>query len=71
MDEHLTVAEAATHLGYSERYVRKLIERGELRALTAGRGRRLLIPVTEVETFFRPHWTVRAEAAAAQAGGEA
>ena len=71
MDEHLTVTQVAARLGYCERHVRRLIERGELRAFTAGRGRRLLIPISEVENFLRPAWVVRAEAAAAQAGGAA
>lgn len=69
MDENLTVDQAAERLQYSTRHVRRLIERGELRALTAGRGRRLLIPSSEVEAFLRPAWIVRAEAAA-EAGGE-
>ncbi len=47
----LSVDECAQAVGLSSRYVRTLIQRGQLRVLRVGR--RVLVPIAEVERFAR------------------
>ena len=50
----LKLREAATELRYSERTIRRMIDRGQLRAVQLGRGRALRIPREEIERLLAP-----------------
>ena len=45
----VTVQQAAEQLGYSEKTIRRLIQRGEIRAV--GRGRMMRIPISEIRAW--------------------
>lgn len=54
----LTVREFSERTGYSEKTIRKLVRRGEIRSgrrrgQKPGKGVKILIPVEEVERFVR------------------
>ena len=58
MNEFITVRDFAARTGYSEKTIRKLVRRGEIRSgrrrgQKPGRGVKILIPVTEVDRFVR------------------
>lgn len=58
MSEFITVKEFAARTGYSEKTIRALVRRGEIRSgrrrgQKPGKGVKILIPVTEVERFVR------------------
>lgn len=58
MSEFITVREFSERTGYSEKTIRKLVRRGEIRSgrrrdQKPGRGVKILIPATEVERFVR------------------
>lgn len=58
MSEFITVRDFAARTGYSEKTIRKLVRRGEIRSgrrrgQKPGRGVKILIPATEVERFVR------------------
>ena len=45
----ITIQQAAKQLGYSEKTIRRLIEREEIRAV--GRGRMMRIPISEIRAW--------------------
>lgn len=58
MSEFITVRDFAARTGYSEKTIRKLVRRGEIRSgrrrgQKPGKGVKILIPATEVERFVR------------------
>lgn len=58
MSEFITVRDFASRTGYSEKTIRKLVRRGEIRSgrrrgQKPGRGVKILIPATEVDRFVR------------------
>ena len=58
MSQFLTVRDFSERTGYSEKTIRKLVRRGEIRSgrrrgQKPGRGVKILIPVSEVERFVR------------------
>lgn len=55
---YLTVKEFSARTGYSEKTIRKLVRRGEIRSgrrrgLKPGKGVKILIPADELERFVR------------------
>ena len=58
MSEFITVKEFAARTGYSEKTIRRLVRRGEIRSgrrrgQKPGKGVKILIPTTEVDRFVR------------------
>lgn len=58
MSQFITVRDFSERTGYSEKTIRKLVRRGEIRSgrrrgQKAGRGVKILIPLSEVERFVR------------------
>lgn len=58
MSQFITVRDFSERTGYSEKTIRKLVRRGEIRSgrrrgQKPGRGVKILIPVSEVERFVR------------------
>lgn len=58
MSEFITVRDFAARTGYSEKTIRRLVRRGEIRSgrrrgQKPGKGVKILIPTTEVDRFVR------------------
>lgn len=58
MSEFITVRDFAARTGYSEKTIRKLVRRGEIRSgrrrgQKPGKGVKILIPVSEINRFVR------------------
>ncbi|MCT1450616.1 helix-turn-helix domain-containing protein [Corynebacterium sp. p3-SID1194] len=58
MSEFITVRDFAARTGYSEKTIRRLVRRGEIRSgrrrgQKPGKGVKILIPITEVDRFVR------------------
>lgn len=58
MSEFITVRDFAARTGYSEKTIRRLVRRGEIRSgrrrgQKPGKGVKILIPVSEIDRFVR------------------